>query len=403
MHDVRDDSHGSVHWNICWAKPTNMLTVRNRVRRIVFQWVGSMKLSTPCGISLLCPSVRKTSLYAPIFHTLIPESPTLTKTHMSTSLEHQIWNQTIQIVLDDPEVGRATAGQLGLAIPRGIAAHTLYLAVAHDLTMQLVESRLRSAIMRAFAQIPEASDIKTFVVLVDPEVANEISQQESQDERDDGHADDSWSNRTQNSDWQGSREGDREDFAPPADIRDYRKSDSGDGSGHDSEPDSRNLWQSERQDFDNEGFGGRRSEPRPQRPIRSTGRHAGEKFGIEPRLNSKYGFDTFVIGQSNRFAHAAAVAVAEAPARAYNPLFIYGDSGLGKTHLLHAIGLYALEMFPDIQIRYVSSEDFTNDFINSIANNRGTQFHSRYRNVDLLLVDDIQFLQGKAETLFSHL
>jgi len=118
----------------------------------------------------------------------------------------------------------------------------------------------------------------------------------------------------------------------------------------------------------------------------------------ESRLNPKYSFDNFVIGGSNRFAHAAAVAVAEAPAKAYNPLFIYGESGLGKTHLLHAIGYYAQVLYPGIRVRYVSSEEFTNDFINSIANNQGTQFHNRYRNVDILLIDDIQFLQGKAET-----
>jgi chromosomal replication initiator protein len=119
---------------------------------------------------------------------------------------------------------------------------------------------------------------------------------------------------------------------------------------------------------------------------------------IDTRLNPKYTFDNFVIGQSNRFAHAAAVAVAEAPAKAYNPLFIYGDSGLGKTHLLHAIGDYALSLYSGIRVRYVSSEEFTNDFINSIANNRGAAFQARYRDVDILLIDDIQFLQGRAET-----
>jgi chromosomal replication initiator protein len=118
----------------------------------------------------------------------------------------------------------------------------------------------------------------------------------------------------------------------------------------------------------------------------------------DTRLNPKYTFDNFVIGQSNRFAHAAAVAVAEAPAKAYNPLFIYGDSGLGKTHLLHAIGDYAASMYAGIRVRYVSSEEFTNDFINSIANNRGSAFQARYRDVDILLIDDIQFLQGRAET-----
>ncbi|MDI2099122.1 chromosomal replication initiator protein DnaA [Ruicaihuangia caeni] len=116
------------------------------------------------------------------------------------------------------------------------------------------------------------------------------------------------------------------------------------------------------------------------------------------RLNPKYSFDNFVIGGSNRFAHAAAVAVAEAPAKAYNPLFVYGESGLGKTHLLHAIGHYAISMYPGIRVRYVSSEEFTNDFINSIANNRASEFQSRYREIDILLIDDIQFLQGKAET-----
>ena len=118
----------------------------------------------------------------------------------------------------------------------------------------------------------------------------------------------------------------------------------------------------------------------------------------DTRLNPKYTFDNFVIGQSNRFAHAAAVAVAEAPAKAYNPLFIYGDSGLGKTHLLHAIGDYAMSLYSGIRVRYVSSEEFTNDFINSIANNRGSLFQQRYRDVDILLIDDIQFLQGRAET-----
>ncbi|GAA1662719.1 chromosomal replication initiator protein DnaA [Microbacterium lacus] len=118
----------------------------------------------------------------------------------------------------------------------------------------------------------------------------------------------------------------------------------------------------------------------------------------DTRLNPKYTFDNFVIGQSNRFAHAAAVAVAEAPAKAYNPLFIYGDSGLGKTHLLHAIGDYAQSLYAGIRVRYVSSEEFTNDFINSIANNRGSAFQARYRDVDILLIDDIQFLQGRAET-----
>jgi chromosomal replication initiator protein len=116
------------------------------------------------------------------------------------------------------------------------------------------------------------------------------------------------------------------------------------------------------------------------------------------RLNSKYTFETFVIGSSNRFAHAAAVAVAEAPAKAYNPLFIYGDSGLGKTHLLHAIGHYAQTLYNGIKVRYVSSEEFTNDFINMIRDGKQDGFRRRYRDVDVLLVDDIQFLENKEGT-----
>jgi chromosomal replication initiator protein len=147
---------------------------------------------------------------------------------------------------------------------------------------------------------------------------------------------------------------------------------------------------------------GGRGVPAPATPdtgIPTPPRPAPTRPPAEPaRLNPKYTFETFVIGASNRFAHAAAVAVAEAPAKAYNPLFVYGESGLGKTHLLHAIGHYAQNLYPGVRVRYVNSEEFTNDFINSIRDDKASAFQRRYRDVDVLLIDDIQFLQGKVQT-----
>jgi chromosomal replication initiator protein len=128
--------------------------------------------------------------------------------------------------------------------------------------------------------------------------------------------------------------------------------------------------------------------------------HSGatQPTALETRLNPKYTFETFVIGSSNRFPHAAAVAVAEAPGKAYNPLLVYGDSGLGKTHLLHAIGHYVRSLYTGAKVRYVSSEEFTNEFINAIRDDRQDRFKRRYRDVDVLLIDDIQFLEGKTQT-----
>ncbi|MFC6287017.1 chromosomal replication initiator protein DnaA [Nocardioides sp. GCM10027113] len=135
-------------------------------------------------------------------------------------------------------------------------------------------------------------------------------------------------------------------------------------------------------------------EPAPVDPVRTP----SSPSSLETRLNPKYTFETFVIGSSNRFPHAAAVAVAEAPGKAYNPLLVYGDSGLGKTHLLHAIGHYVRSLYTGAKVRYVSSEEFTNEFINAIRDDRQDRFKRRYRDVDVLLIDDIQFLEGKTQT-----
>ncbi|HEU4962433.1 MAG TPA: chromosomal replication initiator protein DnaA [Bacilli bacterium] len=137
--------------------------------------------------------------------------------------------------------------------------------------------------------------------------------------------------------------------------------------------------------------------PKPPKPDVQAGAPNGDEF-VPSALNPKYTFETFVIGAGNRFAHAASLAVAEAPAKAYNPLFIYGGVGLGKTHLMHAIGHYVIDSNQQAKVVYISSEKFTNEFINAIRDNKTVDFRNKYRNVDVLLIDDIQFLAGKEQT-----
>ena len=246
------------------------------------------------------------------------------------------WQSVLQTLSDDERITPQLRGFIGLIVPKGIMAGSFYLEVPNDFTRDMLETRVRPALLQAIAGLGPDAQVSNFSVVVNPEIAGDPTSEPLEP------ADPSYL-----------------EAVPPANVS-YIET---------ATPIA----------------------PVIQEPV-------GPQRNLDTRLNPKYNFDNFVIGGSNRFAHAAAVAVAEAPAKAYNPLFIYGDSGLGKTHLLHAIGHYAMSLYPGVRVRYVSSEEFTNDFINSIANNRGAAFQSRYRDIDLLLIDDIQFLQGKAET-----
>ncbi|NLP84859.1 chromosomal replication initiator protein DnaA [Microbacterium sp. CFH 90308] len=246
-----------------------------------------------------------------------------------------VWSAVLEELVNDERITPQLHGFISLAVPQGVMGGTLYLDVPNDLTAAQFTKRMRAPIMEALSRVDQEGQNPASTFRV---VVNP--------DLADAH------------------------LTAPIPIQ----------SG---------------------ALGGNHPAPGPSpvgRPPLDEPAEPASVSRSDTRLNPKYTFDNFVIGQSNRFAHAAAVAVAEAPAKAYNPLFIYGDSGLGKTHLLHAIGDYALSLYAGIRVRYVSSEEFTNDFINSIANNRGSAFQARYRDVDILLIDDIQFLQGRAET-----
>jgi chromosomal replication initiator protein len=261
----------------------------------------------------------------------------------------RMWQDVLGVLATDERITPPLHGFLNLVVPKGVMAGTVYLEVPNEFTAGQLNMRMRAPLLQALTSLEGQYGASTFAVVVNPEIIEE----------------------------------EYEAYAETA------------AAVAASEP--QGYIDTPQSQFPGNGMGG----------INGVNAGAGGMAASEPvlpprqndtRLNMKYSFDNFVIGQSNRFAHAAAVAVAEAPAKAYNPLFVYGESGLGKTHLLHAIGHYAMSLYPGVRVRYVSSEEFTNDFINSIANNRGSVFQARYRDIDILLIDDIQFLQGRAET-----
>ncbi|HEX3813324.1 MAG TPA: chromosomal replication initiator protein DnaA [Mycobacteriales bacterium] len=258
---------------------------------------------------------------------------------------------------------------LRMTRPLGLVEDTVLLAAPTNFAKDVLETRLRALITGALAAALNR-DIRV-AVTVEPPLESVPSE----------HADHSHDGNSHESRSLGDH-GHRTDTG--ADRHELGDDSDGAGSGQQI-----SLAQSEREANRARLGGAESSGPRPAPVIR----------GAETaRLNPKYQFDTFVIGSSNRFAHAAAVAVAEAPAKAYNPLFIYGESGLGKTHLLHAIGHYARNLQAGSRVRYVSSEEFTNDFINSLRDDKMQAFQRRYRDNDILLIDDIQFLERAERT-----
>ncbi len=278
--------------------------------------------------------------------------------HVPDATMAQVWRATLE-ALDEDGIPVQQRAFLSLARLVGLLDDTALIAVPNDFTKDIVETRLRDRVTQSLGE-RLGRDVR-LAVTVDPTLG-ELA------EAADGHGDDNHDQRA----------ADRRQQIDDLQLDDDGESPGG-SHGHDDHDGAHDLV---------EVPGMRRPRPGTQVP---------EQVELT-RLNPKYTFDTFVIGASNRFAHAAAVAVAEQPAKAYNPLFVYGESGLGKTHLLHAIGHYARNLFPHVKVRYVNSEEFTNDFINSIRDDKAANFQRRYRDVDVLLIDDIQFLQGKVQT-----
>ncbi|MGN6606796.1 MAG: chromosomal replication initiator protein DnaA [Jatrophihabitans sp.] len=256
-----------------------------------------------------------------------------------------VWNR-VKKRFDDPSIRQQHKAWIGLTRPLGLMEDTALLAAPNEFAREYLENRLRPMIATAFSE-ELGRDVRIAVTVMP-----------SDDPGDGGPG----------------------------------------GSGTDATGEDDDGWTEEPAPATSGPYLARHPEPvAGGAPVATTSERL-EKADKDARLNPKYTFDTFVIGSSNRFTHAAAVAVAEAPARAYNPMFIYGDSGLGKTHLLHAIGHYAQSLHTGIRTRYVSSEEFTNEFINSVRDDKMQAFQARYRSVDLLLIDDIQFLERAERT-----
>jgi chromosomal replication initiator protein len=293
--------------------------------------------------------------------------------------------------LAEMHIEPAQRAWLQLTRPLGLVENTALIAAPNDFVKEQLETRLRALITNALSR--ELSRAIQLAVTVDPAATAELAQPASQE-----------ADRVRVSTPEDPASAGRDQ--PIAGTPDSQRNGppSPDGLGQvGAFPEKSGTFGNLNGTQTDLGLGTSRngvSLPPPGNlpPLHE---HGGNQQAVRPgmaRLNPKYTFETFVIGSSNRFAHAAAVAVAEAPAKAYNPLFIYGDSGLGKTHLLHAIGHYAQSLYQGLKVRYVSSEEFTNDFINMIRDGKQDGFRRRYRDVDVLLVDDIQFLENKEGT-----
>lgn len=314
------------------------------------------------------------------------------------------WEQVISILQANPEVSQRLRGFVSLAQPQAFVGTVLLIAVPSELTRNIFQSQLKAPFQQALTTVfgpgvSEAFTIDESLAQTSQTVSHSIPQIEDDSPMPPLH----------------EVEAELHTPVPPHQTADVPVADAPAASPVDPAIFAERPQSSfpSPTDFSEVHTPQHVDSAVPTQPIsspaetedissRATDTHTAVSsdsgWDSSARLNPNYTFDTFVIGQSNRFAHAAAFAVSESPAQAYNPLFIYGDSGLGKTHLLHAIGHYAKHLFPSLRVRYVNSEEFTNDFINSIRDDEGSSFKQIYRNVDMLLIDDIQFLAGKEHT-----